>query len=104
MLNIDLFKVRQKGDNIGSHTFYKEISWEYIFESCDWHLDDGTSFILEVFADKINKFKKDNNLHYSISVEYYIHDSITPALFLEQKILKFLLDLNCAIEFDGYVL
>ena len=84
-----------------------ETNWEYStweIETPDFEI--VVNIILNIFEDKINginKFVNENDLNVKLCIITRIENKITPALYFNKRLLKFLYDLNAEVDTDMYI-
>ncbi len=84
-----------------------ETSWQYsTWEIETYDFENVANMILDLFESKvsiISNFVNENNLSTKLYIVPIVENQITPALYFNKRLLKFLYDLNAEVDIDMYV-
>lgn len=107
LLNINPSRIMIKGEkNKNFNVINLENIWQYNIEIDSIDIDDLVLEFFNVFYEKqgdLLEIKNEMMAYFKIEVIAEVKDEITPSLYFNNKIVKFLGKLDCPIDIDLYV-
>ncbi|MBL0113110.1 MAG: DUF4279 domain-containing protein [Saprospiraceae bacterium] len=95
-------KIRNRSDLLR-----KETAWEFQMEyEENLFLETITEKLLNIFNCKsqaIKKFIEEHKLNTKVDIVVIVYDAESPALFLNNKFIRFLNEINAVVDIDLYI-